>query len=245
MGFRKRLKKLVSVYKWLLDEIITKIMDGSIEETKQEAVMNKYNGARSFLEYRQKLVKRKENQKKGNKVELDSKDLSIVGNENNRKVSKTRVHGRPVWKKANSSSAVTGQRSKVRQNPINRTKTSKPPAISNWNEDKKKHSKDEFKRWDRSVNHQFEIERQKQFQRELDMQMLEVELKSRRKKQLIEREIAQIKAERDMIHRRIEDSREESFDIGNDRSRRKKWNKDFPFSEISMSTNGTSGYTRT
>jgi len=241
MDETEQISKLPFISK--IDKAIDSFMVDGHEEQKQYQAMNKYNGAKCMQEYRKKLVKKRDLQNKiFRKNTEDPKDLSVIGNDSRKNCSKQRAQGRPGWKKINSTKAVTAINSTSRHRKVigRRAHGSKPPTSENM----KSSNNHEFKRPNASVNHESEITRQREFRKKLDMQLLEIDIKSKARENQLERYRAGINAEREVITKRLDESADESFSSQNDRSRRKKWGKNSNAYDINTTNDDSSSFNR-
>jgi hypothetical protein len=212
-------------------------MDGGFEEAKGISDMNKYNGPKSFYEYRQKLIKKKQ-QDKAKIKKIDSKtDLSIYGNNQARSQSHNRQTVRPKLKKAQTSNVVA--LNNPRRQPMKKKLSGVTPKNAPKTAIRKQDANEEFKRpFEKltSNDRETEITKERELRRKLDQKLLEIETKSKLRQEMFEREKDLFHEKRkDLITNRFNNSvPEDQFENNNDRSRRKKWNKNGNTTDISI-----------
>lgn len=212
-------------------------MGVGIEEAKEILNVNKYNGPKSFYEYRQKLVRQKQQTKAKLKKKDSEKDLSIYGNNQARSKSKVTPGHRPAFKKANSSSVVSSNN--ARRPPIKKKLSEVTPKHAPKTAIRKQDTKEEFKRPFEKLttnDHESEIIRERDRRRQLDQKLLEIEMKSKLRQEMFEREKLLLQEKRkDLVFNRFNNSApEDQFENHNERARRKKWNKNGYSNDISI-----------
>lgn len=199
--------------------------------------MNKYNGPKSFYEYRQKLVRQKQQTKSKIKKKNSEKDLSIYGNNQARSKSKHIVGHRPAFKKANSSNVVSS--SNARRPPLKKKLSEVTPKHAPKTAVRKQNTKEEFKRPFEKLStndHESEIIKERDRRRQLDQKLMEIEMKSKLRQEMFEREKLLLQEKRnEIVFNRFNNSApEDQFENHNERARRKKWNKNGYANDISV-----------
>ena len=159
-------------------------MEVGIDKVDDVLKPKKKRGAKSFIEYRQKLVRKKEMEREAKNKAPDI-DLSIIGNQNRRTLSKQRISKHPTFIKPKSSQNVPTY---LRKLPLIKKKsgatpkvgfTRRPPMRRQFTQQDDRFVQQKLSMYEREE----EIKKQREYQKELYDKEKEIELNSRIKKE--------------------------------------------------------------
>lgn len=85
-----------------------------------------------------------------------------------------------------------------------------------------------------AVDHETEIMRQRELRRQLDQKLMEIEMKSKIRHDIFEKEKADLQQRRNQMLARHPPTQDKLDESQNDRSRRRKWNKGTVVNDISI-----------